>query len=179
MMLVWYVVQSEALPWLSCSPTGVTTGRMQNSSAGLHRITSGALSSTVRCRIGSFTLPRDCFFRVRLFLPPVGLCRHVSRVSFGKHVPSPHSVRFCPENERGVRFLVKNRNPGLPGPWLLPPFRARAGEAPDELPDLFGVPDAADRSAAAHLKALLSGSSATLSGENPSSPSRISCRSSS
>ena len=115
---------------------------------------------------------------------PGGLRRHISRVSFGRYVLSPHSVRFFPENERTVRFIAKTKNsrrqvrPGLPRPWFLPLFRVRAGEAPDELPDRLRVPDTADRSAATHLKTPLSGSSATLSGETPSAPSRA-CLSSS
>lgn len=107
-----------------------------------------------------------------IFLSPVGFCRHLSCVSFGKHVPFPHSVRFCPENERGVRFIAKTKTPrsrarpGLPGPpSVFLPLRNRAGDATDELLDRLRIPDTADRSAAAHLKPSESGAASSLSGK--------------
>ncbi|KUK63044.1 MAG: hypothetical protein XD82_0556 [Methanoculleus marisnigri] len=98
-----------------------------------------------------------------------------SRILFG-FAPKTRDVFGSSQKPKpsGVRA-----RPGLPGPGFFPPFRVRSGEALDKLPDLLRIPDTADRSAAAHLKTPLSGSSAALSGDNSSSSSRISCLSSS
>lgn len=67
-------------------------------------------------RLPGFSCPLRGYFRwFHLSLAPGKSCRHSSSLSFGRHLPSPNSLRFCPKSKRGVRFTAKIKTgPGYP-----------------------------------------------------------------